>query len=162
MNRKLIAAAAVVAVAAAPQVASAREILVSALALQTCVVIAEPMSFGDVRPGVEVAEASSDLTLTCTPNSRFDVLLNYGRNAEGSKRRMKGGLSGAEEFIPYNLYLDQNHTSAWGNTVGTDTKEGTVGLLGTATMTVYGKVPLTATPVSAGLYTDQVTVTVAF
>lgn len=161
INRKLIAAVAVLAVAV-PQAASANTIVVNALALQTCLVTATPMAFGSVSPGVAAVDSTSTLNLVCTPNAQFDVLLNNGQNAEGSQRQMKGGLSGEDEFIPYNLYIDAARTNSWGNTVGTDTQEGSANALGVAQFTVYGQIPLTAKPVSAGAYTDLVTVSVAF
>lgn len=161
MNRTLIAAAAVLA-ATVPQAAMANTIIVSATALQSCVVTATSLGFGDVRPGTAVIDTSANINLVCTPNTNFNVLLNDGTNPEGTVRRMKGGLTGTPEYIPYNLYQDSKRETRWGNTKGTDTVAGTASALGTASIPVYGRIALDAKPVSAGAYLDTVTVSVAF
>lgn len=132
---------------------------VTAIVAESCTVVAGAMNFGTVSPGA-AANSSATLNLVCTPNADYDILLNGGTNANAGQRRLAN--PGATEFIPYNLYIDSGLTQPWGNTVGTNTKAGTVGALGTATHQVYGQVPSTATPVTAGAYSDVVTVTVNF
>lgn len=154
---------AICGIAAIPQAALAGitsgSMPVSALVLESCTVVATPMAFGTVVRG-SVVDTSATLVLTCTPNADYDILLNSGGHASSGQRRLANGA--ASEFIPYDLYMDSNHTQAWGNTVGTDTKAGVAGALGTATYPVYGRIPASATAVTAGAYTDTVTVTVNF
>ena len=152
------------AIAAFPSAASAGTtsgtMAVSATVLESCTVVATPMLFGNVSPGSSNIDTSATLNLVCTPNADYDILLNGGANASSGQRRLVN--VGASEYIPYNLYMDSNRSQAWGNSVGTDTKAGVASALGTASYQVYGRIPSTAAPVSAGAYTDTVTVTVNF
>lgn len=133
---------------------------VTATVLENCTVAATPMLFGNVSPGSADIDTSSQLTLLCTPNADYDILLNSGGNASSGQRRL--AQTGGAEFIPYNLFMDSNRTQPWGNTVGTNTKAGVAGATGTAMYPVYGRIPASAGAVTAGAYTDTVTVTVNF
>lgn len=165
MRKMLIPAALVAALSAnAAQAAnnngsSTSVMAVTAAVAESCTVVAGPMTFGTVSPGTPV-DAAATLSLTCTPNADYDILLNGGNNSSSGQRRLAN--VGGTEFLPYNLYIDASRTQPWGNTVGTDTKAGTVGLTGVTTHQVYGQIPASATPVSAGAYSDVVTVTVNF
>ena len=66
----------------------------------------------------------------------------------------------ASDLIAYQLYSNAGLSAVWGNTVGTNTVTGT-GNGGTQNLTVYGNVPVQATP-SPGSYSDTVTVYVYY
>lgn len=151
-------------IATIPQAATAGTtsgtMAVTATVLEACTVVAAPMLFGNIAPGSGKVDTSAALTLACTPNADFDILLNGGTNVLAGQRRLAN--LGAGEFIPYDLYLDSNYSQPWGNTVGTNTKAGIASALGSASYQVYGRIPANAIPVSAGTYSDTVTVTVNF
>lgn len=132
---------------------------VSATILENCTVLATPMVFAPSQVGTAAVDSTSTITLTCTPNADFDVALNAGANAVSGARNMK--LATGAELLPYEIYQDAAHTQIWGNTAGVNTKLGTAPS-GTATMTAFGRIAANRPSVSAGNYSDSVTVTVTF
>ncbi len=64
------------------------------------------------------------------------------------------------QLVQYELYRMCCQQSALGNTPGTDTVNG-IGIGIMLNSTVYGRVPVQATP-SAGTYNDTITVTVTY
>ena len=133
---------------------------VSALVLESCTVVATPMLFGALTEvGAANVDSTATLTLTCTPNADFYIGMNDGTNAATGQRRLKHSANA--EFLNYNLFIDSARSQPWGNTAGTNTKPGTAPL-GTSIHTVYGRIPAGVDGVSAGAYSDTVTVTVTF
>jgi spore coat protein U-like protein len=133
---------------------------VTALTVETCAVVALPMAFGTLNQlGGTASDSQTNVTVTCTPGVSYNVGLDMGANAMGGVRRMAAALGG--EAVPYALYTNASRTTAWGNTVGTNTVAGTASLL-PSTLTVYGRVGGDAGLVPAGVYADLVTVTVTF
>lgn len=162
--RKLIAFAAAAAVTSvsAPAFAAADTdtLQITANVVNNCVVTASPMAFGTLANlGTANIDTSATVSLACTPDAAYDVSMDLGLNASGSQRRLVNGADAAQ-LIPYGLYTDANRTNAWGNAVGS-TVAGTA-VNGTATLTAYGRIPSTAAAVTAGSYSDTVTVTVTF
>lgn len=100
------------------------------------------------------------ITVTCTNGASYNIGLDAGANpstaGDINTRRMAAG----SEFVGYQLYSDAARTSAWGNTISTDTVAST-GTGAAQSFPVYGQVPAQATP-TAGTYTDTVTVTVTY
>jgi spore coat protein U-like protein len=118
------------------------------------------MAFGTLNQlGGTASDSQTNVTVTCTPGVSYNVGLDMGANAMGGVRRMAAALGG--EAVPYALYTNASRTTAWGNTVGTNTVAGTASLL-PSTLTVYGRVGGDAGLVPAGVYADLVTVTVTF
>lgn len=106
-----------------------------------------------------IVNQTSTFNVTCPLSTPYTVGLDDGGNVVGAQRRMKGGIAN-NEFINYNLFQDVARTVAWGNVSGswqTGTGTGVV-----QTYTVYGQVPVQATPSPATNYTDTVTITVTF
>ncbi|MEO0063014.1 MAG: hypothetical protein RLZZ08_1574 [Pseudomonadota bacterium] len=162
--RKLIALAigAVAISATAPAFAATDSdtMQVTATVLNNCAVTASPMAFGTLATlGTAAIDTSASVALACTPNAAYNVSMDVGLNASGSQRRLVNGADNSQ-LIPYNLYTDAARTAAWGTAVGS-TVTGTA-TTGSATLTAYGRIPATAAAVSAGAYTDTVTVTVTF
>ena len=150
------------ALAASPAMAGTANgtMVVSATVLESCTVVATPMLFGALTEvGSANVDSTATLTLTCTPNADFDIAMNDGANASSGQRRLKHSANA--EFLNYNLYIDAGRSQPWGNTAGTNTKPGTAPL-GTSVHTVYGQIPAGVAGVSAGAYSDSVTVTVTF
>lgn len=134
--------------------------VVSAIVLENCTVVATPMVFTSITEvGAGNNDSTASLALVCTPNADFDIALNDGANASNGQRRLKNALT--TEYLNYNLYMDSSRAQPWGNVQGTNTKAGTAPL-GVANYTVYGRIPAGVDNVSAGAYADVVTVTVTF
>lgn len=133
---------------------------VTAVTVNACAVVATPLVFGTLNQiSGSANDSQSTVTVTCTPGTSYDVGLDNGAHAAGGVRYMTPAVGSGT--IPYALYTSATRTTAWGNTVGTDTVNHTAGALPT-TLTVYGRVPAGAPPVGAGAYSDLVTVTVSF
>lgn len=132
---------------------------VSATVLSTCVVVASPLVFGNYDPTSATATAgTTTFIVTCTDLTPYDIGLDAGTGTGAtvaSREMADGGV-----FLNYSLYQDAGHTTVWGNTVGTDTVHDTATGL-PITYTVYGLIPAQQS-VGAGLYTDDVTVTVTY
>lgn len=138
---------------------------VSATVTANCTIDASGgLAFGAYDP--VVANASADLTgsgtvaTTCTDGASVTVTLGQGSNADtGSTdaaplRRM---LSGASDYLSYQLYTDSGHTSVWDNSAGASV----AGTGAAVSTTVYGVVSA-AQNVKAGSYADTVVATVTF
>lgn len=162
--RKLIAfAAAAAAVSASAPAFAATDtdtMLVTANVVNNCVVTASPMAFGTLATlGSANIDTSATVSLACTPNAAYDVSMDVGLHASGSQRRLVNGAD-PTQLIPYGLYSDAARTAAWASGTG-NTVSGTAAG-GVATMVAYGRIPSTAAAVTAGSYSDTVTVTVTF
>jgi spore coat protein U-like protein len=138
---------------------------VSATVTANCTIDASAgLSFGAYDP--VVTNASTDLTgsgtisTTCTNGATVTLLLGQGANADtGSTdaapvRRM---LSGASDYLSYDLYTDAGHTTVWDNTTGTSVS----GTGASVDTTVYGVITA-GQNVPAGSYADTVLATVSF
>lgn len=105
-------------------------------------------------------DQTSTISLTCTKRSPYNVGLDAGSNAgtagDVTTRRM---TDGSAHYIAYQMYSDTGRSTVWGNTVSTNTVNGTA-VGGAQTFTVYGRVP-PQTP-RAGTYADTITVTVTY
>lgn len=133
---------------------------VSAIVLESCSVVSTPMLFGSLTDvGSSNVDSTATLTLTCTPNADYYIGMNDGVNSTSGQRRLKHTVNA--EFLDYNVFIDAARSQPWGNVAGTNTKSGTAPL-GTAVHTVYGQIPAGVAGVSAGDYSDTVTVTVTF
>jgi spore coat protein U-like protein len=133
---------------------------VTANVIDNCAVTASPMAFGQLTTlGSANIDSSATVALACTPNAAYDVSMDLGVNASGSQRRLVNGAD-ASQTIPYAIYTDAARTNAWTSAVG-NTVAGTASG-GVVALTAYGRIPASASAVSAGSYADSVTVTVTF
>lgn len=153
-----------VAAVAAPAAAQASTVgttmPVTSLTINACAVVATPLVFGTLNQfGGTPNDSQSTVVVTCTPGTVYDVGLDNGAHPAAGVRQMQPVIGTGP--IPYSLSSNAARTTAWGNTIGTNTVNGTAGLLPT-TLTVYGRVPANAPPVAANAYADLVTVTVTF
>ena len=104
-------------------------------------------------------DASTTLSVQCTNTTPYNIGLNAGTGtgATVASRKMTG-TGGA--LVYYTLYSDNNRTTVWGQTIGTDTVSAS-GSGAAQSYTVYGRVPVQTTP-APGAYTDTITVTVTY
>jgi spore coat protein U-like protein len=93
--------------------------------------------------------------------SQINISLSTGGSGTFASRKMSGGT----DQLNYNLYKDASHTTVWGDgTGGTGifTDNLLIAVLGTSVdHTIYGSIPA-GQYVSAGSYSDTITVTVEF
>lgn len=141
-------------------------LLVTATVTSACLVATLPVAFGVYNPtSVTPADATGTVTVTCTLGNTYTIALDAGANPSTAgnvnTRRM---LSGASDYLPYNLYLDAGRTTVWGDgtsgslnpTTGTFTSTGLPQLY-----SVYGRVPINQY-VAGGVYLDTVVATVTY
>jgi spore coat protein U-like protein len=134
---------------------------VTATVNDACTVSATDLAFGVYDPSAADDEDTSTITVTCTKSTDYDIGLNEGTasGATVTTRKMIDTVS--TDLLNYSLFSDASRTVNWGNTVGTDTVH-----VGSATgaaenHTVYGRIP-TGQYVTAGSYSDTITVTVTY
>ena len=164
MRKIYLGLAAVAAIASTPALAASTSNTMPVVVnvINSCTVSATPMDFGTLTGvgGVNV-DSSSTVSLLCTQGAAYDVSMNLGVNAGAGTQRYLVNPLDATKKIPYNLFSNAGRTAAWGNTSGTNTVIGTA-TTGAVSLTAYGRIPSTATAVSAGDYNDTVTVSVNF
>lgn len=126
-----------------------------------CTISAAALNFGAGRGVLAAAvTATSDIKVTCTNTTPFNLGLNEGTGtgSSGTTRYMSGTGSNTGT-IKFNLYQAAGG-AAWGNTQGTDTRGGT-GTGTQQTLTVHGEIPVQDTP-APDTYKSTITATVYF
>lgn len=164
MMRKFFAVGAVTAaLVAAPAYAgtSTTQMPVTATVVDACTVAASPMAFG-VLPvlGAAPIDTTATVSLSCTVGTSYSVAMDFGTHAAGGTQRFLQNGADATQQIPYEVYSDAGRTALWNNAAG-NTVSG-VATTGTGSHTAYGRIPASASAVTAGSYSDSVTVTVTF
>lgn len=121
-----------------------------------------PLAYGNVDTTGTVSIKCGGIAGLLIP---FTIALSTGGGSTYAGRRMASGVN----LLSYNLYSDPGYTSIWGDgTASTSIISGGVlldvlSLLGTATYTVYGRIPgRQVTTVPGGPYVDAVTVTITY
>jgi spore coat protein U-like protein len=120
------------------------------------------LAFGSAGVWTSAVTTSAALEVQCTNGTEYQIGLGFSANASGGQRRMKHGTNA--EYVNYDLFTDAGFTTAWGNTVDTDTNGHTTRKTGNGaaqSYTVYGRVPVQTVP-TPGAYSDTVTVTVTY
>lgn len=131
---------------------------VRAQVVPDCRVQADDLDFGTVGLLDRPVDATSQIRVTCTAGSSFDVGLGYGLYGGGVNDRHMQDLTG--DRIGYQLYRDSGRTLSWG--LVADGLATTSAGSGTAqSFTVHGRVPPQATP-RPGAYSDTVVVSVTY
>ena len=140
----------------------------------TCTVAATTLPFGSYSPlSASPVDSTATISVTCvgvtilfvvTLDVDYTISLSKGGAGSYSPRYM----SLLTNHLDYNLYTDNARSIVWGDaTGGTSTKSGSIhgtGLLFTSVTdnhTVYGRIPGSQN-ISAGAYTDIITVTVSY
>lgn len=144
--------------AVAPAATKTAKFNVTATVESDCTVSATNLAFGSVGLIQSNVDATSTISITCTPNTAYTVGLNEG-TVSGSTvdNRMMGNGAATLNF---QLYSDSQRTQVWGTTDGVDTVGGTGNGLAT-NLTVYGRIPSQTTP-AAGNYVTEITATITY
>jgi spore coat protein U-like protein len=144
----------------AAEAATATGSFTSTITLQaSCQVVStNTLNFGTQNILTANVDVQANFSVQCTNTTPYNIGLNAGSTAGGTiaTRLMTSGAA----TVQYRMYSDAARTVNWGNTVGTDTVSGT-GNGSAQALTVYGRVPVQATPAPA-TYNDTVTVTITY
>jgi spore coat protein U-like protein len=103
-------------------------------------------------------DQTSSVQVQCTNTTPYNIGLDAGTGS-GATIAVRKMTSGGNT-VNYSLYSDSARTTAWGNTVGTDTVSAN-GSGAAQSYTIYGRVPAQTTPAPA-TYTDTITMTVTY
>ena len=128
--------------------------------VDSCTISATNMDFGSHSDITAVPPTTSTITVKCNPGTAYTVGLDAG-NVGGSTlaaRLMNNGV----DNITFNLFTEAAHTNIWGDSATTPTWVSGTGNGGNQTLTVYGDVPTSATPLSSGTYTTTITATITY
>jgi len=137
---------------------------VTATVQSTCGATATALAFPNYTPGGGAVLQTSTISIKCTKNTPYTVLLNGGQTTGGTvaQRLMASGAN----TLQYNLYTDNTYATVLGDGTGTSkTATGTGAGVATAnTVTVYGQLPDSTANQAAvpAAYTDTITVTVNY
>jgi spore coat protein U-like protein len=134
-------------------------VLSARLGWAACTVSATSVSFGTYNVfATTPLDSTGSVTYRCGNDRDIQVLLDRGGAGSFQRRMLKGS-----EALQYNLYLDPARVTIWGDGTG-----GTSVYVDRnppnnrdVTVTIYGRVPA-GQDVSAGSYTNLVTVTILF
>ena len=154
----LVSLAAILPAALTSAATKTAKFKVTATVQSDCTVAATDLAFGTVGLIESNVDATSTITITCTPHTAYAVGLNEGTVA-GSRidnRKMRNGLS----TLDFQLYSNPQRTQVWGTTDGVDTVGGSGTGLAT-NLTVYGRIPVQNTP-AAGSYSTEITATITY
>ncbi len=132
-----------------------------AMAAPSCDISTTSVSFGTYNVfSATPLDSTGSVSSKCTGNAaNITIALDRGGAASFNPRQMLKGT----EALNYNLYRDAARTTIWGDgTGGTSVYSDPSppnGLV--VTITIYGRIPA-GQDVSAGTYTNTVTVTITF
>ena len=122
--------------------------------LQTATVLA----FGAQSAIASNLDATSSISVLCTNATPYTIGLNAGTGTGATVAQRV--LTNGSATLNYSIYSDSARTQVWGVTPGTDAQAGT-GTGATQTYTAYGRIP-PASNLTAGAYTDTISVTVTY
>jgi spore coat protein U domain-containing protein, fimbrial subunit CupE1/2/3/6 len=160
--RALILAAALVAAPAVARAASVTATFgVAADVVENCRVSTRDLSFGVYDPlGLNAGkdlDASTSLTVVCTKGTSVRVILGAGQGDSAGLRQ----LSGAGQFLGYQLYRDPVRTEVWSQGDAAVQIPNAGGAHAPNILTIYGRIPA-GQSILAGTFTDRVTASVEF
>src|ERR1700743_3643624 len=128
-----------------------------------CSISANPLNFGSNGVLGTAINQQTTVAVTCTNTTPYNVGLDAGAvpGSTVTNRLMAGTATGnTSTTVGFQLYQDAGHTTAWGNTQGTNTVSGT-GTGSAQSIVVYGQVPAQTTP-KPDTYQTTITATVYF
>jgi spore coat protein U-like protein len=120
-----------------------------------CAISATSLNFGSYTQ--TQLDGQSQIQLTCTDTTPWNIGLDGGKFGTVSRRNMSGP---AASLLDYQLFTDPARTVVWGNNVGGDTVPGT-GTGFSQILPVYGRIP-SGQRVRDGGYKDTITATLTF
>jgi len=123
-----------------------------------CLVTAGDLNFGSVGLLNTNIDASSQISVTCTAMSDYNIGLDHGLHGSGPGDRVMEDIAGNR--IHYELFQNAGRTLVWGTLAG-GAAQASSGSGTTQMFSVFGRVPPQTTP-PPGLYSDTIVVTVTY
>jgi spore coat protein U-like protein len=133
---------------------------VNATVINDCNINATDIAFPNTGVLSSALYRTGTVAVQCTSGDSYSISLNAGTTTGStvSSRYMVSALGGT---VQYGLYTTGGYTTIWGDgSLGTATQGGT-GTGSGQSFTVYGVVPIQATP-APGTYNDTVTATITY
>ena len=125
-----------------------------------CTISAAGIDFGQTGVMAAAINGTSNINVTCTNTTPYNVGLDAGTGAGSSgTTRYMAGATGNADTVELKLFR-QSGSGLWGNTQGTDTASGT-GNGNAQTLTVYGEIPVQKSP-TPDSYKSVITATIYF
>jgi spore coat protein U domain-containing protein, fimbrial subunit CupE1/2/3/6 len=100
-------------------------------------------------------DSTGTVTYSCTLGVSVQIQLSRGSSSTYAPRTMTKG----SETLSYNLYLDSNHATIWGDGTGGTSVVSKTLPIGPQTATIYGRIT-GLQDVSVGTYADSVVATI--
>lgn len=125
---------------------------------------ATDIGFGNRLASAGTATATGGITVQCTLDVPYDIALNAGNNGGSDVTDRKMLHTNGTNTIAYSLYQDSGHSKVWGNTLDTNTVDGTGIGFDTGSdieRVVYAEATIPGTAL-VGTYSDTITATVTF
>jgi len=119
---------------------------------------ASTLAFGTQTAIASNLDMTSSIVVLCTNATPYTVGLSAGTGSGATVATRI--LTNGSATLPYSIYQDVARSQVWGITTGVDTQSG-AGTGSNQTFTAYGRVP-PASNLTAGAYTDTVSVTVTY
>lgn len=137
----------------------------SPIAFCSCTVSASSVAFGAYNTLTSApTDSTGQVDVTCTMlvslTGSYEVRLSAGQSGTPAARVMRSGAS----QLAYNLFVNASRSQVWGDgSQGSQTVAQGLQAIGYSrhTLTVYGRIPARQN-VSAGTYSDAVTVTIFY
>lgn len=122
----------------------------------SCVVNPQDLSLGRYDPLSDLPQdAVGSVTVRCDAAVAFVVALGPGNGSYAARKMIGGG-----QVLLYNLFLDPNHLTVWGDGSG---GSGSVSRSSTGeVLPIYGRAPGGQSQLKPGMYSDTITVTVTY
>lgn len=130
------------------------------------VISADTIAFGSQLPSAGTVTAQGKVIVQCTKGAAYNLALNGGANSSNNvnaRKMLFNGSGTGTDTVGYQLYQDTG-TTVWGDTVGTNTVNGTGAGFGSGfnrEHTVYATATILGTE-QVGSYKDTVKATVTF
>jgi spore coat protein U-like protein len=133
---------------------------VTATVLSNCSVSATDLLFGNYSASSATPlTVNSTVSVTCTNGSAYTVALDGGTHTGNVAARSM--TDGATHSLLYALYTANTYASIWGDGTASTLTVGGTGNGAAQPLTVFGRVAA-AQFVTAGAYSDRITVTVSY
>ncbi|MDQ3206145.1 MAG: spore coat U domain-containing protein [Pseudomonadota bacterium] len=127
-----------------------------------CSVQAQDLQFGTANSLANALNATSQIRVSCTADTAYQVALDGGTVAGDVGARAMGVGATPPARIGYELRHGGPNGALWGDGSGGTTTVGGTGTGVAESITVFGRVPGGQATPAPGTYTDTVTVTVVY
>lgn len=131
----------------------------------SCEVSVQNLSFAIFNPmmpvGSQNGQASANIYVTCTLTTPYTIHLTEGRSGDLLARGMFGSTNG--NYINYQLYVDNNRKTVWGNGSSNTSSNGGTGSGATQTHVVYAQMTSNGPgTIIADTYTDTIQISIMY